>query len=109
VSAELLSWRDNATWTTATRLATWRLESRVGAQIFTCSGTTQVLPEGEEQSRLHLEVDLEVYPDRVPGVPKLIARRIRGVVEQTIANQVRPNLENLAGSIRAYARSRENA
>lgn len=102
VSAEMVSWSDHASWSTARMQAAWRLEPRIGARIFTCQGTTTVLPDGE-RSRLQLEVDLEVYPERVPGVPSLIARRVRGPVEETIAGQIRPNLENLAGSIRAYA------
>lgn len=105
VTAELLSWNDHASWSTAKRQATWRLEPRVGGRIFTCEGTTTVQPDPTDagRSRLALEVELEVYPERVPGVPSLLARKLRGPIEQTIAGQVRPNLEHLAASIRAYA------
>lgn len=106
VSPELVSWRDHATWTTSRMEAAFRLEPRVGADIFTCAGTTRLHPDGAERSLLRLEVDLEIHPERVPGVPRLLARKLRGPIEQTIAGQVRPNLENLAGSIRAWAAAR---
>lgn len=105
VTPELISWHDHATWTTARMEAAYRLEPRIGARIFTCAGTTRVVAAGAEHSELRIEVDLDVYPDRVPGVPKLLARRLRGPIEQTIAGQVRPNLEGLAGSIRAWAQA----
>lgn len=106
VTPELLSWHDHATWTTTRREAAFRLEPRVGARIFTCTGTTRLVEDGAEQALLRLEVDLEIHPDRVPGVPRLLAGKLRGPIEQTIAGQVRPNLEHLAGSIRAWAAAR---
>ena len=105
LNAELLSWKDHATWTTDNRQARWRLEPRLGGGYFSCTGTTTVMVAGE-LARLQLEVDLDVYPERVPGVPRLLAGRMRGMVEDTIAGQIRPNLENLAGSIRAWAQAR---
>lgn len=106
VNRELVSWHDHATWTTSRREAAFRLEPRVGASVFTCAGTTRLIEVGEERATLRLEVDFEVYPERVPGVPRLLAGKLRGPIEQTIAGQVRPNLENLAGSIRAWAAAR---
>lgn len=106
VTPELLSWHDHAVWTTSRRQARFRLEPLVGARIFTCEGTTTLVEGGATGAQLRLEVDLEIHPDRVPGVPRMLARKLRGPIEQTIAGQVRPNLENLAGSIRAWARAR---
>jgi len=102
---ELFSWNDHASWTTATRQATWRLEPRVGGNVFECWGTTQVLPDGET-SRLEMDIDLEIHADNVPGVPKILARRLRPQVEAAIERQITPNMRRLADSIRAYARSK---
>ncbi len=85
VTAELLSWHDHAVWTTSLRQARFRLEPLVGARIFTCEGTTTLVEGDSSSAQLRLEVDLEIHPDRVPGVPRLLARKLRGPIEQTIA------------------------
>ncbi len=102
---ELASWNDHAVWTTSDRTARWRLEPRVGARVFECHGTTKIVEIDAHRSRLVLDIDLTIHPDRVPGVPKLLARRFGGRVESFIAGLLTPNMKNLAGSIRAWAKA----
>jgi hypothetical protein len=101
---ELASWNDHAVWTTADRKATWRLEPRIGAQVFECHGTTQIQETDGDGCRLVLDIDLQIHAERVPGVPKLLARKFRGRIEETIAGMLTPNMRNLSTSIRAWAR-----
>ena len=53
------------------------------------------------------QVNLEIYPERVPGVPKLLARKFRPQIENVIQKQVSPNLKNLAVSVRRYVADKE--
>jgi len=101
VKRDLFSWTDYATWTTTTRSATWRLEPRVGARAFDCSGTTSLIEEGES-CRLEMDIDLVIHPGNVPGVPKFLARRFQPQIESAIRTQIEPNMKNLAVSVRAY-------
>lgn len=101
VKPDLFSWTDYATWSTAGRSARWRLEPRVGARAFECAGTTRILAEGET-CRLEMDIDLEIHPENVPGVPKFLARRFRPQIEAAIRKQIEPNMKNLAVSVRAY-------
>jgi hypothetical protein len=101
-SQDLFSWKDHATWTTSTRSASWWLEPRVGGRVFECRGTTSVREAGEGSS-LHMDIDLQIHPEQVPGVPKILARRFAPQVESAIAGQLTPNMKNLAVSIRRYA------
>lgn len=101
-SQDLFSWKDHASWSTENRAATWRLEPRVGAAVFECRGTTSVHEEGNTSS-LHMDIDLQIHPTRVPGVPKFLAKRFAPQVEAAIARQLTPNMKNLAVSIRRYA------
>jgi hypothetical protein len=103
VKPELASWNDHAVWTTPDRTARWHLEPRVGAKVFECSGTTKIQELDEARCRLVMDIDLEVYPERIPGVPKILGRRFRGRIEQTIAGMLTPNIRNLATSIRQWA------
>jgi hypothetical protein len=102
---ELFSWNDHASWTTANRTARWRLEPRVGARVFDCQGVTSVHERGAT-SHLQMDIDLVIHADAVPGVPKLVARRLQPQVEMAIERQLTPNMRRLAESIRAYAASK---
>ncbi len=104
VKPDLATWNDHAVWTTADRTATWRLEPRVGAKIFECEGTTRIVEIDDGRCRLVLDIDLNIHPERVPGVPRLLARRFGGRVEGFIAGLLTPNMKNLAGSVRAWAK-----
>ena len=102
-SQDLISWDDHATWTTATKSCRWRLEPLRQVRIFSCSGTTTVTANGDEGATLSMAIDLDIYPDRVPGVPKFLARRLRPQIEKFISGHLTKSMRNLALSIRAYA------
>jgi hypothetical protein len=99
---DLISWDDHATWTTSTKSCRWRLQPLKNIGIFSCAGTTTVLEDGDT-AKLAMAIDLEIYPDRVPGVPKFLARRIRPQIEKFISGHLTKSMRNLALSIRAYA------
>jgi len=101
-SQDLISWDDHATWTASTKSCRWRLQPLRSVQIFTCSGTTTVTPTGDT-STLTMAIDLDIYPEKVPGVPKFLAKRVRPQVEKFISGHLTKSMRNLALSIRAYA------
>ncbi|MBN93505.1 MAG: hypothetical protein CL928_05445 [Deltaproteobacteria bacterium] len=107
VKRDLMTWKDHATWTDHDRCAHWRLEPRMGGGVFDCTGTTQLVPDGDT-CLLKMDIDLDIHPERVPGVPKLLARKFRPLIEDTIVKQITPNLRNLAISIRRYVDARED-
>ena len=102
LTPELLSWIDHATWSREARQARWRLEPAMGGSLFTCSGTTTVIPKGDT-SELSIEVDFEVYPAQVPGIPKLLARGLKPQVERFIGDILTSSLRQLSQSISRYA------
>lgn len=82
--------------------AEWRLEPTIGGRLFECTGTTSMLAAGDDRCRIKIEGEINVYPDRLPGVPRLLASRIRGPVEQFIVNMIVPNLQSMARGVQAY-------
>lgn len=102
---ELFSWTDYATWTASKRQAAWRLEPRVGARAFECRGTTTISPDGDG-ARIDMDIDLQVHPEDIPGIPTFLARKFLPQIERAIEKQITPNLRNLAASIRRYAEAR---
>tara|TARA_Y100001968_G_scaffold218637_1_gene201311 strand:- start:1260 stop:1793 length:534 start_codon:yes stop_codon:yes gene_type:complete len=106
IKRELLTWKDYATWTAQDRTSRWRLEPSIGGKVFECAGTSKLIEDGDS-CLLEMDINLEIYPEQVPGVPKLLARKLRPQLEQIIEQQVSPNLRNLATSVRRYVASRE--
>ncbi len=105
-SQDLFSWKDHAAWTTSTMTARWWLEPRIGAKAFECAGTTALVSVAGGSAKLTMDINLQIYPERVPGVPKLLARKFRGQIEGAIERQITPNMKRMAESIRKYAASR---
>ena len=101
-SKELVTWDDHANWSASTRSCSWRLQPLKDLKIFSCSGTTRIEEEGAG-ARLVMAIDLEIYPERVPGLPGFIARPLRPQIEQFISTRVAGSMRNLAVSIRRYA------
>ncbi|MCO5166530.1 MAG: hypothetical protein M9894_09215 [Planctomycetes bacterium] len=103
ITPDLVTWTDHAFWPTDANRAEWRLEPRVGGKLFECSGTTSVLPGSREgTSRLQVRGALHVHPERLPGVPRLLAGTIRGAVESFIVGMIVPNLKTLARGVQRY-------
>ncbi len=102
---ELLSWDDHATWSARTKSCTWRLQPLRGTRLFECSGTTTLTPDGDT-ARLAMAIDLVIYPENVPGVPRFVARRIRPQAERVISDKLVGNMRSLAMSIQRYHAAR---
>jgi len=105
IKRELVTWKDYATWTTHDRCSRWRLEPSIGVGVFECAGSTTLTEDGDT-CLLEMDINLEIYPEKVPGVPKLLARRFRPQIEAVIEKQVSPNLRNLALSVRRYVEAK---
>jgi hypothetical protein len=105
IKPDLLSWKDHASWVEATQQGTWRLEALTANKLFSCTGVTSVKPHAEG-ALLEIEVELEIYPEQLPGVPKLLAKTIRGQVEKFLGQLLSDNMRQLAKSITTYAASR---
>ncbi len=104
-SKELLTWDDHATWTESTKSCAWRLQPLVGSKLFTCSGTTKLTPEASG-ARLSMAIDLVIYPENVPGVPRFVAKRIRPQAEKVISDKLVGNMRALSVSIQRFHAAR---
>lgn len=104
ITPELLSWLDHATWRTSTLEGSWRLEA-MGGELYSCKGVTSVAPRGD-QATLSITIDLEVYPERLPGVPSFVAKALRSQIEKFLGDLLSQNMRQLAQSINQYAASK---
>lgn len=103
ISPELVTWTDHAFWPKDRKLAEWRLEPRVGGRLFECKGTTAVIP-GTAPGRCKIQIkgDLNIYPERLPGVPRLLAGTVRSKIEEFVVGMIVPNLQTMARGVQGY-------
>lgn len=102
IKKELLSWFDRAAWNEEALECKWLIEAVLAREIFSCSGHTVITPEDNDQCVFLLEGELQIDPDKIPGLPKFLARKLKNPVERFIANAMRPNLTNIASAVQEY-------
>ena len=102
IKKELIAWFDRAAWNEETLACEWEIEAVVGRECFTCRGQTVISATGENSSQFHLLGQLTIDPDRVPGVPRFLARKLSGPLERFIVKQMRPNLTSIASAVQEY-------
>jgi hypothetical protein len=106
VSKDLVAWFDRAAWNLDDLACTWQIEAVVGREAFSCAGTTAIIPQGDEACTFKLEGEMQIDPDKVPGVPRFLARKLKEPFERFIAKAMSPNLTSIAGAVQKYLDSR---
>jgi len=106
IKKELLSWNDRAAWNEDELRCYWTIEAAIAREIFSCTGSTTITPQGEAGCTFHLCGEMQIDPDKVPGVPRFLARKLQGPLERFIANAMRPNLTGIATAVQTYLDAR---
>ncbi len=92
---DLLRWLDIVTWDDATRSWHWRFESKAAKDVLKAEGRNRMEADGPDATRFVIEGDLEIFVEKLPGVPGFIGRRVRPQVERFIVNLVEPRLRGI--------------
>lgn len=90
----LLEWVGNAHWQPAVAQVNFVFSSDHFTGLYECDGTFRILTRGDECD-IRADVRFDVYPERLPGVPRWIASRAASVIENTLVSAVRPSLAAL--------------
>ena len=106
VKPEMLSWHDHVVWTDHDRTGRWKLETIGSEKLFSCHGETSIVVDAG-QTQLKIALEFEVYPEKVPGIPKFLARKIGGQVEKLIGEILSSNMRQMAESMSNYAKSQK--
>lgn len=103
---EMFSWIDRARWQDDERRVDYTLESTFGKDLFDAKGTNTFKDLGDGRTQLVFECQVDIYPDRVPGVPKLIAKKAGPAIENLLQKMLEPNLTSLGTGLKAYYKNR---
>ena len=102
VNPDLMSWNDRAVWNADTQTCNWVIESIVAKGMISCTGTTTLKAQGDDACLFSVAGDISISADKIPGIPKLIARTVRDPLERLIAGAIRPNLTGMASAVQRY-------
>jgi nitrogen fixation protein len=95
---ENLEWDDYARWDQAAFVCDWEIKTRVFRDKVSCKGRNTFTVEGGK-TKVLLTGDLDIDMAKVPGVPRLLARKIGPQVEKFIVSLITPNLERVNTSL----------
>ncbi len=101
VPGDATGWTDHATWDAEAFTCTWRSVSHAFREAVRSEGDHRFEALDDGRSRVTVRGVVDIDPARIPGVPRLLARSLRGAVEQFVVRQV---TDNLAAYARAAAR-----
>ena len=102
IKPEMLSWKDFARWHDESFSCQWRLEMNFFREQVKVSGKTTFLKVDEARAKSVIEGELEVEVHKIPGVPRLLARKFKPEVEKFVIKLITPNLKGVNRGIEKY-------
>jgi len=102
INPNLFSWKDKAIWNEQTLSVSYSLESFVANDLFSAIGTNTFRPLDENSCELEISFSLEIYANKVPGVPRLLASKVTPTIEGLVEKMLSPNLGQFAAVLQAY-------
>lgn len=106
VSRDMITWIDHALWKDAESHVEWRMETVKFDGLFDCSGVNHFDDVGDGQTRIRITGSIQIYPDRIPGVPRFLARKLQGPIERYMIDSITPNLAAMPSAIQRYLDSK---
>lgn len=102
LTPDMMRWDDYAQWEDEQHHVNWKLHIPAFPEQVKCSGRNAFFADGPDATRVVLTGDLEISLRDIPGVPRLLAGRLRPKVESFIVKLVTPNLEKVNHSLERY-------
>jgi hypothetical protein len=101
---ELFSWKDYAIWNEANYSVEYKLESTFAKNLYNVQGINyfQPHPEREGHTAIRITCELNIYPERLPGVPRFLANKALPTIENMVRKLLEPNLSGLINGLNGY-------
>jgi len=98
---DMMCWDDHAMWHDEHGYCEWRLTIPAFPNQVRCSGRNTFIEDGAG-TRVILTGDLDIDLANIPGVPRLLARRLKPQVEGLIVRLITPNLKRVNEALGDY-------
>ena len=102
ISEELLSWKDTAEWNDRKKTVEYELISFLSSNLFRAQGKNYFIPKGSSQTIFRVTCSVDIYPENIPRVPRLISSRVKPALEKIIEAMLRPNITSLGSGLKMY-------
>jgi hypothetical protein len=102
IKPEMLTWLDTAIWNDAEKMCQWEIKTMFFKENVRCSGINYYKPRGKDRTTLEITGDFTIELKGIPGVPRLLEKKIGSQVEKFIVRLLTPNLASLAKGISQY-------
>jgi hypothetical protein len=99
---EFFAWKDKAVWDNDEYKVEYDLESFYLNDLFTAKGVNTFKAKGENKTEFSIVCEIELYPEKVPGIPKFLAKKITPVINSLLEKIIGPNLSSLGKGIKKY-------
>ena len=81
LSPEIFSWKDVASWNNEEKAVEYRLESFLANDLFDAKGKNFFIDKGDGTTELKITCTVKIYPEKVPGIPRLLAKKVTPMIE----------------------------
>jgi len=105
----MFSWTDYATWDASAMRVDWRTETHVFTEAVRCGGSDRFLPDGAGSTLLEVRGELQVDPQRLRGVPGVIAPKVARAMEEFLVGKIHSDLALTAKGILKYLEERSSS
>jgi len=102
IAPDQLKWLDHAEWNNEECSVEWRFETTTFTELYVCGGKNYVRDLGDGTCQLHIAGHLTVQGDKLPGVPRLLGRKLAPTIEKWVVGNVTPNIACMPTACQTY-------
>jgi hypothetical protein len=102
IPPDIFSWKDVAMWNNTEHFVEYQLQSFLANDLFEAKGKNSFTAIGADKTELKITCNIQIYAEKVPGVPKLFAKKVLPMVEGLIEKMLKPNLQSLGKGLNEY-------
>ncbi|MEW6439798.1 MAG: DUF2505 family protein [bacterium] len=103
IPPEMVGWVDTAVWDESRYSCQWQIEPLFMRESVSCTGVNDYRrEEAGRKTRLQITGDLSVRSKGLPGVPRLLERKVAEQIEKFVVRLLAPNLDRLARGVNDY-------
>ena len=102
IKPEMLRWKDFADWHDDEWSVDWRMELAFLNEVVETHGRNRFVEMGDDRARVEIRGVLNIDGSKIPGVPRLLGRKIAPQIEKFVVSLIKPNLVKTADGVQRF-------